>query len=138
VEEKSPLKKVGEFFGRKIKNKTGGRDERDNCGIFGDLADGARHSHRGTATRVVLVCFAPHNWFIIGAVAAIGWKVLEAVLAIIGGLATVSGIWIGRFLAMTERHRYVCMALVFLAIFFGLCVSALFSAYYLFSRFGAP
>ena|SRR3989344_6776686 len=78
------------------------------------------------------------RWFIIGAVAAIGWKVLEAVLAIIGGLATVSGIWIGRFLAMTERHRYVCMALVFLAIFFGLCVSALFSAYYLFSRFGAP
>lgn len=64
-------------------------------------------------------------------IAAISWKALEAVLAIIGGLAVAAGIWIGQFIAMTERHRTMCMASVFLAILFTLCILALYFSYFL-------
>ena len=63
---------------------------------------------------------------------------LGVVFGAICGLAVVAGERIGQFLAMTEHHRTMCLALVFLAIFFTLCILALYSFYFLFFVLGAP
>ena len=48
-----------------------------------------------------------------------GWA-LGVVFGAICGLAVVASMWIGRFIPMTERHRAMCMASVFIAIFLAL------------------
>jgi len=63
---------------------------------------------------------------------------LGVVFGAICGIAIVTSMWFGRFLAMTEHHRTMCLALVFLAIFFTLCILALYSFYFLFFVLGAP